>query len=242
MEIILQADLHTHTLASTHAYSTIRENCICAAENGLKCIAMTDHMVNMPDSPHIWHFENLKCLPRTINGVFVLKGCEANIIDKNGTLDLPEFTAKSMEWVVASMHKQTFDSTGADDNTAAYLAAAKNPIIDVIGHPTTDMFPFDHEKCLLAFKENDKLVEINESSIINKKGSRKNSIEILKLCKKYEIPVVIDTDAHFCENIGKAPQAFELVRQTDFPTELIYNADFEKIRAHVLKKHPNCGL
>ena len=66
--MIIEADLHTHTLASTHAYSTIKENCQCAAEYGLKAIAMTDHMINMPDSPHIWHFENLFTLPDKICG------------------------------------------------------------------------------------------------------------------------------------------------------------------------------
>ena len=37
----LQADLHTHTIASTHAYSTITENCEWAEKYGLKacCIA-----------------------------------------------------------------------------------------------------------------------------------------------------------------------------------------------------------
>ena len=52
----LQGDMHTHTIASTHAYSTITENCEWAAKYGMKGIAMTDHAMNMPDSPHIWHF------------------------------------------------------------------------------------------------------------------------------------------------------------------------------------------
>lgn len=39
----LQGDMHTHTIASTHAYSTITENCQWAAKYGMKGIAMTDH-------------------------------------------------------------------------------------------------------------------------------------------------------------------------------------------------------
>lgn len=49
----LQGDMHTHTIASTHAYSTITENCQWAEKYGMKGIAMTDHAMNMPDSPHI---------------------------------------------------------------------------------------------------------------------------------------------------------------------------------------------
>ena len=52
----LQGDMHTHTIASTHAYSTITENCQWAEKYGMKGIAMTDHAMKLPDSPHIWHF------------------------------------------------------------------------------------------------------------------------------------------------------------------------------------------
>ena len=41
MKII--ADTHTHTLMSTHAYSTIIENIAEAKKKGLKFIAITDH-------------------------------------------------------------------------------------------------------------------------------------------------------------------------------------------------------
>lgn len=242
MSLIIQADLHTHTLASTHAYSTVKENCECAAEYGLKAIAMTDHMVNMPDSPHLWHFENMKILPRSICGVYVLKGAEANIIDANGSLDIDRSLSGKLEWIVASMHRQTFPESDYYANTKAYIAAAKNPLIDVIGHCTTAYFPFDMEKTLKVFKEYDKLVEINESSIMRKKGSRQNSIEVLKLCKKYRIPIVVDTDCHYCELIGQTPISAQLIENTDFPKELIFNSDWENIRRRVLKKHPECGL
>lgn len=242
MSLIIQADLHTHTLASTHAYSTIRENCECAAQYGLKAIAMTDHMINMPDSPHIWHFENLKALPRKIHGVYVLKGAEVNITDVDGALDIDQSLAKKLEWVVASMHKWTFPESDYYSNTKAYIAAAKNPVIDVIGHCTTSYFPFDMEKTLKVFKEYGKLVEINESSIMNKKGSKQNSIEVLKLCKKYSIPIVVNTDCHYCELIGQTPIAAQLIEDNDFPLELVYNSDWEKIREIAAKKHPDCGL
>lgn len=242
MSYILQADMHTHTLASTHAYSTIRENCLYAAEYGLKAIAMTDHMVNMPDAPHIWHFENLKALPRKINGVYVIKGAEVNITDQDGALDIEQLLSQKLEWIVASMHKWTMSAGDYYSYTKAYLAVAKNPFIDVIGHCTTAAFPFDMEKCLKAFKEYDKLVEINESSILNKKGSRQNSIEVLKICKKYDIPIVVDSDCHYCEAIGQTPAAFQLLEDNDFPERLVYNCRWDIIRDRIMKKHTNCEL
>ena len=42
----LEADLHTHTLASD-GYSTVREMAECAGQKGLKVIAITDHGLGM---------------------------------------------------------------------------------------------------------------------------------------------------------------------------------------------------
>jgi putative hydrolase len=44
----LEADLHVHTIASGHGYSTIKEIMTAAAEKGLKTVAITDHGLNMP--------------------------------------------------------------------------------------------------------------------------------------------------------------------------------------------------
>ena len=49
MKII--ADTHTHTVASTHAYSTAQEMITAAKEKGLYAIALTDHAYRMPGAP-----------------------------------------------------------------------------------------------------------------------------------------------------------------------------------------------
>ena len=43
------ADTHAHTLASGHAYSTIREMAAAAAKKGLKGLAVTEHAGSRPD-------------------------------------------------------------------------------------------------------------------------------------------------------------------------------------------------
>lgn len=236
MKII--GDMHTHTLASTHAYSTITENCRSAAERGIKIIAMTDHWGEMPDSPHIWHFDNLRILPSKICGVTVLKGVETNILNNDGELDMPRKTLERLEWVVASMHRQVYQPSTAENHTRAYLKVAEDPIVDVIGHCTTDVYPVDFETCIKKFKECGKLVEINESSILYKKGSFENSYEVLKLCKKYEVPVVFDSDAHYCDLIGVVDTAQKVASEVDFPTELVINADHDKLIDFIHRKHP----
>ena len=43
-------DIHTHAVASGHAYSTVDENLRWAAEQGLQLVALTDHAPAMKDS------------------------------------------------------------------------------------------------------------------------------------------------------------------------------------------------
>ena len=52
-------DLHMHTVASTHAYSTLHDYIAQAKKCGIKLFAITDHGPDMADAPHYWHFMNM---------------------------------------------------------------------------------------------------------------------------------------------------------------------------------------
>ena len=236
-QLQISADLHTHTVASTHGYSTINENAAAAAALGMKLLAVTDHGPAMPDAPHLWHFHNYKVLPREIGGVKMLYGVEANIIDENGTLDMDEKELSFCEWVIASYHTQCVKFSRTPELvTQGYRKVCENPLVDVIGHPTTAMFPFDYEPVLKLFKEAGKLVEINESSLKWKRGALENGKTVYALCKKYEIPIVLNTDSHYAGLIGKTPLAEQLLRDLDFPARLIVNLDAEYIMDLAAKK------
>lgn len=85
----LLVDLHTHTVASGHAYSTITENAQAASNRGLKLLGMIEHGPSMPGAPDLYHFGNLSILPEELFGVKILPGVEANIINYEGELDMP---------------------------------------------------------------------------------------------------------------------------------------------------------
>ncbi len=72
-------DLHMHTVASTHAYSTLSDYIAQAKQKGIKLFAITDHGPDMEDAPHHWHFINMRIWPRVVDGVGILRGIEANI-------------------------------------------------------------------------------------------------------------------------------------------------------------------
>ena len=102
MKII--ADTHAHTLASGHAYSTIREMAAAAKKRGLKALALTEHAPEMPGTCGLFYFQNLDVVPREADGVRLLMGAEVNIMDPDGTVDLPEKTCRDLDIVVASIH------------------------------------------------------------------------------------------------------------------------------------------
>lgn len=80
-------DLHMHTVASTHAYSTLSDYIAQAKQKGIKLFAITDHGPDMEDAPHHWHFINMRIWPRVVDGVGILRGIEANIKNVDGEID-----------------------------------------------------------------------------------------------------------------------------------------------------------
>ena len=232
------ADLHTHTIASTHAYSTISENTLCAKEQGLKAIAMTDHAPKMQDAPHIWHFDAMVILPRYINDVMVIRGAEANCMDINGTIDLPRYTLDRLEWIVASLHGPCIKPGTIEENTQTYINLANNKEVDVIGHATTAEYKWDFEVGIKEIAKTGTFMELNENSI-NGSFAYENAKIMLDVCKKYGVGICIDTDSHFCQKIGKIPNSTRLLSEIDFPQELIINADWDRLKSHIISKRPD---
>ena len=74
-------DAHTHTIASGHAYSTIREMAKSASEKGLELLGITEHSMKMPGTCQLFYFENLKMVDREMYGVELYMGTELNIMD-----------------------------------------------------------------------------------------------------------------------------------------------------------------
>ena len=102
------SDLHTHTIVSGHAYTTLMENIDFCSKKGIKILGTSDHGPTMPGSPHYWYFGNLKVVPRIINDVIILKGCEANILDVDGNIDIPNNAMKNLDYMIASFHEPVF--------------------------------------------------------------------------------------------------------------------------------------
>ena len=231
------ADLHCHTLASSHAYSTVTELAGEAARKQMLAVACTDHGVSMQDAPHIWHFRNLDQLPPRINGVRVLRGVEANVIGTDGSLDMEAADLEELEIVVASLHRGLMPFGSMEEMTAAWTAIAKNPLVDIIGHSGDPRFAYDYDTVIPLFGQYGKLVEINENTFAVRRQSLQNCVHIAQLCKQHGVRIVVDSDAHYHASVGKVEQCLQMLQEIDFPSKLIVNGSADAFKAYLCEKH-----
>ena len=129
MPMKILADLHIHTIASGHAYSTIEEIAKAAEAKSLAMVAITDHGPAMPGGPHEYYFGNLRVLPQTIHNVKILAGVEANILDEHGSLDLRDTYLKRLDLVLAGLHSVCLDPMCEQRNTSALVGADRKSVV-----------------------------------------------------------------------------------------------------------------
>ncbi len=238
MEFI--GDFHTHTCASTHAYSTVSENAKWASEHGIKYLAITDHSIEMEDAPHLWHFYNLRILPDELFGVRLIRGIEANIKDENGTIDIYEDGLyHCLHWINVSMHYPIMMPSSKKEHTLAYLNVLQNPHVDVICHSESEQYDYDFDLVARECADQGKLIEINAERL-RRGGKAKTRYEyILEACEKHGTSVVVSSDAHFYTAIGAFDSAKQLLTETGFPEKLIFNIDENRIMNYLRNKHGN---
>lgn len=221
----LQVDAHTHTLVSGHAYGTISEMAKAAAETGIQLLGITEHTSGIPGTCDDIYFANLKVVPRQLYGVELLLGAELNIIDYEGTVDLDESYFPNLDIRIASIHEQCYRFGTIEENTAAMIGAIRNPHIDLIGHPNNGAHPLDYEAVVRAAAECHTILEINNHSLRTPRvlNGFENACTMLRLCKKYDVPVATDSDAHFMTDIANTDHISKVFDEVDFPEELILN-------------------
>ena len=232
-------DLHTHTIASGHAYSTIEAMIKAAEQKGIRLFGITEHAPKMPGTCSELYFNNLRVLERKHGEMYTLFGAELNIMDMEGHVDLPERTLKQMDLCVASMHGPCFHPGTIEENTKTYLNVMKNPYVNIIGHPDDGRYEIDYEALVQGAKEYGKVLELNNHSMdpdCNRQNAVENDTVVLNLCKKYQVPVVMDSDAHFDLLIGEFDRARDLLEKLDFPEELVLNRSVDTIRKYVNRK------
>ena len=259
-----RCDIHTHTLFSGHAYSTINENVQAAAAAGLELLGSTDHFSAMlfPDyrsGKNYQYLFSVKDWPRAWSGITVLRGVEADIVDPEGNLfgedillenrlnggaykdgkkpSLYGMVTRNLDYVIASIHGKEFtrDMTQAQ-NTQMYLNALRQPEVFMLGHIGRTGLDIDIDEIIRVSRDLKKPIEINEHSFhFPDSGIDSRCRKIAERCAELGASVAVSTDAHICCNVGIVSQTLKMLEEIHFPQELIVTKDKETF-LHALKE------
>ncbi len=200
-----QADLHTHTIASGHGSgATITDMAKAAAAKGLRLLGISDHGPATPGGTTPSYFRSLAQAPK-----------------------------KRLDYTIASMHPAITKPGTKEENTSAYLAAIKNPYVQIIGHCDDSRYPVDYPALVSAAASHRTIFEINAASLRPdgyRGDTRQNNLMLLHLCKHYDHPVLLSSDSHGTAHIGDFSSTLALLRMAEMPERLILNNSIEKLR------------
>ncbi|MDH4139382.1 MAG: PHP domain-containing protein [Coriobacteriia bacterium] len=245
----LRADLHTHTIASGHAFSTVTEVAEAARAGDLDLIAITDHGPSVPGGADLWYFWNLKVVPSILDGVRIVKGCEANLSPdacaENG-IDIPDAVLELLDIVAVGFHPLTgFDDKDAGRNTEALLRVVANPLVDMLTHPGNGEFPIDAERVVEAAVQHRVVLEINAHSFASSSSRAAHSAaerHFAELAREAGAVVAIGSDAHYHLHVGRFDDALSVAEQLGYVEGDILNRSAEAVLEFLLSKRPRPRL
>lgn len=168
----IRGDLHVHTEWSD-GRQPVAAMALAAAARGLEYLAVTDHSRSLAFARGLTP-ERLMAQCREIrqfneSGVSrcrLLRGCEVEVL-AGGELDLPDEVLRELDWVVAAVHGPS--RRDGPDLTARLIRAARNPLVDVIAHPTGRIigsrqpYSLDSAALIAAAAETGTALEVNAS-------------------------------------------------------------------------------
>ncbi|MFW5911910.1 MAG: PHP domain-containing protein [Candidatus Hadarchaeota archaeon] len=195
----MKTDLHIHSIHSGHAYGTLGEIVREAVEKDMDVIGISDHGPAMEGSATKVHFFMGPRIPNF--DVEVLWGCEANVLNGEGETDLPQEREEDLDYAALALHLGCgYEDRGKEGNTKALLRAMDNPNIKFISHPANQHFPVDLVQVLEGAIERNIWLEINLSYL--RHGDENRILEMIDLGKSLGGTFVVNSDAHFVQEIG----------------------------------------
>jgi putative hydrolase len=240
--MIIHSDLHTHTVYS-HGKGSVQDNVLSAGKKGLKGIAITDHGpanlfgvgVRLDVFPRIK--EDIIQAKKLWTGGTILFGVEANVLNRQGLLDVPPECLGEFDILLAGLHLLTKPLSfrkidrfirsklgirlkeSADQlvyYTDALIAAVYSYPIDIITHPGYRL-PVDTKALARACAERGTALEINTAH-------DHITEEYLRIAQKQGAKFVISSDAHHPDRVGDFDQGIKLALSAGLTAQDILNA------------------
>ena len=121
------------------------------------------------------------------------------------------------------------------------IAAIKNPLVDIIGHPDRG-YAINTEEVVNAAVRYDVALEANNSSQAINPDSNEQLEEILFFAKKFGAAISLGSDAHSQYKVGDVSLVLKLIEKTGIDEKQILNVSVEKIIKFLKRKNNKVHL
>lgn len=220
-------------------------NARAAAKAGLRQLGIADHGPAMRWGLGVESLDTFESIRSAINrvqdtysGLTILRGCEANIIDFEGNLDIPPDLQDDLDIVLAGFHVQIkprslvqgmnfllvgmlsgmsgyVEKQERIRNTDTVIAALYNNRIDILTHPGLNI-NIDTAELAKASIQTGTLLEINCHHA-------DKMLAFVKVAARYGAHFVISSDAHNPDHIGKYERGLEIAEEAGLCSEQLLN-------------------
>jgi putative hydrolase len=236
----LRGDLQMHTVWSDGS-ATIRDMADAANERGYEYIGITDHSKGLKIAGGI----DEKALAQqareimTVNkamrrsGLTVLRSIEMNL-NPRGEGDMDPRALARLDIVLGAFHSALRTK---DDQTRRYLAALRNPEIQILGHPRGRIYNFriglkaDWSRVFAQAAKLGKAVEIDSYP-----DRQDLNLALLKIARKEGVRISLGTDAHHAHQLEFIELGLAAALKARIPADRILNfMDLASLRTWVGK-------
>lgn len=185
-------DFHVHT-DYTEGTNTVFELCEQAILNNLKLICFSEHVRRSLSYDFDALLRDIDTARQRYPRLKILSGCEAKVMDLDGSLDVSEEILSKVEIVIASFH--SFPYADKADFLKALYGALRNPSVDIWGHPLTFLRNISPTAPELhgIIRECIKRRVLIEDSLVQ---AYQNPPSFLEACKELGATIVVNSDAH----------------------------------------------
>lgn len=250
------ADMHTHTIASKHAYSTINENIYAAKLNGLKYLAVTDHYYGNGDAIEKKNeVTRIRFLENNVKptGLTLIGGCEFNLCQRIENEYLEKLN--HLRWRPIGLHTWFVDFNDPIFSLTSlyyyFVMAYKRDNHTAFCHIERELFKISDSEvdretgisdavCYLLSEivnfavQNNILLEVNESSIISNEWNAINRMRFwIKYAKEKGANIYLGSDAHWSGSVGNFDNVIALLNSLDYPKEHILNCNVDMLKEYL---------
>jgi putative hydrolase len=223
----VRGDLQMHTTWSD-GDASIKEMAEAAVERGYEYIAVTDHTKGLKIAGGI-NEEQLHRQAEEIakvngyvrhRGLTILRSAELNI-NPQGEGDMDPRSLRSLDLVLGCFHSSLRTK---DDQTRRYLAALRNPDIQILGHPRGRVYNYrlglsaDWSRVFGVAAELDKAVEIDGYP-----DRQDLNADLVKLAKQAGCRISFGTDSHGAAQLRFIAYSAAAALSAGVPQERILN-------------------